>query len=203
MLSQKVVINLEIKFYKRVDKPVLFLYNLFNGGERLENMLQTILEEVKSVKVELRAEMQDMKQELRTEMQEMKQELRGEMQGMKQELRGEIQDVKTEILEVMDQKLEETKTEILDVMDQKLEKTKTELREEIDSKTNQQSKEIAEELQQIVIMQERRDDKFQRTVTEILKDIRKIKTQNKEHEYRISKLEDKQEELEEKIQKVG
>ncbi len=70
----------------------------------MENILQTILEEVRGVKVELHEEMQDMKQELR---------------------------------------------------------------EELDSKISQQSREIAEELQQIVIMQERRDEKFQNTLIEM------------------------------------
>ena len=63
--------------------------------------------------------------------------------------------------------------------------------------------EIAEELQQIIIMQERSDEKFQSTLIEMQKDIRKIKTQSKEHEYRISKLEDTQEELEETVYKMA
>ncbi len=45
----------------------------------MENILQTILEEIRGVKEDVRNEMQEMKTELREEMQEMKTELRAEM----------------------------------------------------------------------------------------------------------------------------
>lgn len=62
------------------------MYNFFNGGERMEKVLETILEEIKGVKEEVR----ETKQELRNEMQEMKTELREEMQEIKTELRAEM-----------------------------------------------------------------------------------------------------------------
>ena len=117
-------------------------------------------------------EVKGVKDELRVEMQEMKQELRAEMQEMKQELRAEMQEMKTE------------------------------LKDEINSKINQQSKEIAHELNEVVIFLEKRDDRIEAKLdkalevqSEMKKDIRKIETKYKEHEYRISKLEDVQEEL--------
>ncbi len=45
----------------------------------MEKILETILEEIKGVKEEVRNEMQEMKTELREELQEMKSELRTEM----------------------------------------------------------------------------------------------------------------------------
>ncbi len=149
----------------------------------MEEILKMILKEVKGVKDELRVEMQEMKQELRAEMQEMKQELRAEMQEMKTGLQTEMQEMKTGLQDEM-------------------QKMKTELKDEINSKINQQSKEIAHELNEVVIFLEKRDDRIEAKLdkalevqSEMKKDIRKIETKYKEHEYRISKLEDVQEEL--------
>ena len=161
----------------------------------VEQILQTILEEIKGVKKEiqetktelrseiqqsekgLREEMQEMKQELREEMQEMKQELREEMQEMKQELRGEMQEMKQELREEM----QEIKQELLSEMDKRFTK---------------QSKEIAQELQQMMILQERRNNEFHERLTkleegqkEILLEIRKIQTEIGWYKYKISKLE--------------
>ena len=110
----------------------------------MEQLLQSILEEVKGVK---------------SEVQQVKTDLRGEMQDMKKELREE-------------------------------------LLSEMDVRFAKQSKEIAQELQQILIQQQRRDNKFEERLIkleeekkEILLDIRKMQTEVKGHEYRISKLE--------------
>lgn len=75
---------------------------------------------------------------------------------------------------------------------------------------NLQSKEIAEELNKIIILQERRDNRLESKInlaleiqTEMLKDIRKIKIEQKEYDYRISKLEYEQKNTQEKLEKVG
>ena len=150
----------------------------------VEQVLQTILEEIKGVKkeiqetkTELRSEIQQSEKGLREEMQEMKQELREEMQEMKQELRGEMQEMKQELREEM----QEIKQELLSEMDKRFTK---------------QSKEIAQELQQIMILQERRNNEFHERLTkleegqkEILLEIRKIQTEIGWYKYKISKLE--------------
>lgn len=150
----------------------------------VEQILQTILEEIKGVKkeiqetkTELRSEIQQSEKGLREEMQEMKQELRGEMQEMKQELREEMQEIKQELRGEM----QEIKQELLSEMDKRFTK---------------QSKEIAQELQQIMILQERRNNEFHERLTkleegqkEILLEIRKIQTEIGWYKYKISKLE--------------
>lgn len=139
----------------------------------VEQILQTILEEIKGVKkeiqetkTELRSEIQQSEKGLREEIQEMKQELREEMQEMKQELREEMQEIKQELLSEMDKRF------------------------------TKQSKEIAQELQQMMILQERRNNEFHERLTkleegqkEILLEIRKIQTEIGWYKYKISKLE--------------
>lgn len=139
----------------------------------VEQILQTILEEIKGVKkeiqetkTELRSEIQQSEKGLREEMQEMKQELREEMQEMKQELREEMQEIKQELLSEMDKRF------------------------------TKQSKEIAQELQQMMILQERRNNEFHERLTkleeeqkEILIEIRKMQTEIGWYKYKISKLE--------------
>lgn len=127
----------------------------------MEQMLQTILEEIKGLK--------------------------GEVQGIK----GEVKDSKTELREEMQE-------------------MKTGMQEEMDKRFAKQSKEIAEELNKIVILQERRDNRLESKInlaleiqTEILKDIRKIKIEQKEYDYRISKLEYEQKNTQEKLEKVS
>lgn len=137
----------------------------------MEQVLQTILEEIKGVKKEI----QETKTELCSEIQQSEKGLREEMQEMKQELREEMQEIKQELLSEMDKRF------------------------------TKQSKEIAQELQQIIIQQQRRDSKFEKRLIklekekkEILLDIRKMQTESKGFEYRISKIEDEQ-----KLEKVG
>ena len=129
--------------------------------DKMEQMLQTILEEIKGLK--------------------------GEVQGIK----GEVKDSKTELREEMQE-------------------MKTGMQEEMDKRFAKQSKEIAEELNKIVILQERRDNRLESKInlaleiqTEILKDIRKIKIEQKEYDYRISKLEYEQKNTQEKLEKVS
>lgn len=75
----------------------------------MENILQTILEEIRGVKEEVRNEMQEMRTELREEMQEMK----------------------IELIELMDVKLKETKTEIRKEMDERFNQQSKEIGEEL------------------------------------------------------------------------
>ncbi len=128
----------------------------------VEQILQTILEEIKGVKKEI----QETKTELRSEIQQSEKGLREEMQEMKQELREEMQEMKQELLSEMDKRF------------------------------TKQSKEIAQELQQIMILQERRNNEFHERLTkleegqkEILLEIRKIQTEIGWYKYKISKLE--------------
>ena len=48
---------------------------------------------------------------------------------------------------------------------------------------------MVDELNQILIMQGKRDNEFQKVQEQILREIKEIKTEVKGHEYRISKLE--------------
>ncbi len=144
----------------------------------MENMLQTILEEIRGVKEEVRNEMQEMKTELREEMQEMKTELREEMQEMKTELREEMQEMKTE------------------------------LRAEMDERFNQQSKEIGEELSNVVIFLERRDNELKELITgsmkvqnEILRELERNRAEHEAYNTRLHKIELTQSYMEEKLLK--
>lgn len=114
------------------------------------------------------------------------------MEKILQTILEEVQSTKTELHEQM----QNMKQEICKEMDRKLEETKTELRQEMNNKIDQQSKEIAQELNQITILQERKDNRLEAKIdkalgiqTQMLQDIKEIKIDLKEHEYRISKLE--------------
>ncbi len=148
----------------------------------MENILQTILEEIRGVKEDVRNEMQEMRTELREEMQEMKTELREEMQEMK-----------TELIELMDVKLKETKTEI---------------RKEMDERFNQQSKEIGEELSNVVIFLEKRDNELKELMTgsmkvqnEILRELERNRAEHEAYNTRLHKIELTQAYMEEKLLK--
>ena len=106
--------------------------------------------------------------------------------------------------------MQDMKQEICEEMDRKLEETKQELRQEMDDKLAKQSKEIAQEFNQIAILQERKDNRLEAKIdkslemqTEMLKDIKEMKIELKEHEYRISKLEYEQDEMKTKLEKVS
>ncbi len=151
----------------------------------MEEMLKTILEEVRETKEELHSEMQDMKKGLQAEMQDMKQELHEEMQDMKKGLQAEMQDMKTELQDEMQQMKKELKEDIL---------------LEVDKKIEQQTIEIADEIREVVIFLEKRDNELKETVNEslkiqkgILEEIKQIKIKDNENEYRIRKLEIEQE----------
>lgn len=131
----------------------------------MEEMLKTILEEVKGTKQEFLSEMQDMKKEMQEEMQDMKKEMQEEMQKMKKEL-------KEEILEEVDNKIEQQTIEIaqeLRAVEIFLEKRDNQLKEGLE-----ESLEIQKQ---------------------ILEEIRQLKITDNEHEYRIRKLELAQESL--------
>ena len=136
----------------------------------MEEMLKTILDEVKGTKQEFLSEMQDMKKEIQEEMQDMKKGLQEEMQDMKKGLQEEMQKMKKEL--------------------------KEEILEEVDNKIEQQTIEIAQELRAVEIFLEKRDNELKEGLEEsleiqkqILEEIRQLKITDNEHEYRIRKLE--------------
>ena len=144
----------------------------------MEKILETILEEIKGVKEEVRNEMQEMKIELREEMQDMKTELREEMQDMKTELREELQEMKSE------------------------------LRTEMDERFTQQSKEIGEELSNVVVFLEKRDNELKELITgsikvqnEILRELDRNRAEHESYDSRLHKIELTQSYMEEKLLK--
>lgn len=142
----------------------------------MEKILETILEEIKGVKEEVR--------EIRGEVKDTKQELRGEMQEMKQELRGEMQEMR-----------EELKTEILEEVDNKISQQSKEIAEELHQVViflEKRDNEVKATMNEALKIQ-----------TEMLKELTKIKVEHKEFDYRISKLEFSQERMEERLLKQG
>lgn len=140
----------------------------------MEEMLKTILEEVRGTKEELHNEMQNMRQELHEEIQDVKKGLQEEIQDVKKGLQEEMQKMKKEL--------------------------KEDILLEVDKKIEQQTVEIADAIRDVEIFLEKRDNQLKETVNESLKiqkemleEIKQIKITQNEHECRISKLEIEQE----------
>ena len=189
LLKRKLILNNELKFVRKfllmgIDIYFTLMYNLLNGGENMEKILNAILEEIKDVKKEV----QETKTGLREEIHTVEQGLTEKMDTMEVRLREEMNTMEVRLREEMNEMKQDLREE--------MEEMKQDLREEMDRKNNQQTAEIAEELQNILITIDKKYRKLKEEINglknvnnEVLKELRINREEHNIFNEKIRRLE--------------
>ena len=146
----------------------------------MEVTLAQILAEIKSVKVDLRAEMQDMKNELRAES-------KSDLQEQTKQLNEKLEQYRNEFKEDLQ---EQTKQ-----LNEKLEQYRNEFKEDLQAQT----REITQDYQDLIDALNRKYKRQEKINDEILRELRDNRLAHQSYDDRLYKIEISQRNLENKV----